>query len=125
MFGGSGSFSDLRPHFPLAIEINRGQEALILRGALALVNKGYTPYLFRYSKKRNRTTSPEGKRDHDEIRKGWNVVGRADTAGYRRGVARQRAIRRRVLIAIGPSQKARSKMLNASTKPKRCLHTCQ
>ena len=79
VFGGSGSFADLKPHFPLAIEINKGTHSLILRGALALVNKGYTPYLYRYSKKRNRTTSPEGIKDHGDIRKGWNVVGKADT----------------------------------------------
>ena len=78
VFGEDG-YSVQRTYFPLAIEINKGTHSLILRGALALVNKGYTPYLFRYSKKRNRTTSPEGIKDHGEVRKGWNVVGKADT----------------------------------------------
>ena len=80
VFGGSGSGTTAqKTYFPLAIEINKGEHSLILHGALALVNKGYTPYLFRYSKKRNRTTSPEGVKAHGEVRKGWNVVGKADT----------------------------------------------
>lgn len=78
VFGGSGTTAQ-KTYFPLAIEINKGEHSLILRGALALVNRGYTPYLFRYSKKRNRTTSPEGIKDHGDVRKGWNVVGKADT----------------------------------------------
>ena len=78
VFGGSGTTAQ-KTYFPLAIEINKGEHSLILHGALALVNRGYTPYLFRYSKKRNRTTSPEGIKDHGEVRKGWNVVGKADT----------------------------------------------
>ena len=78
VFGEDG-YSVQRTYFPLAIEINKGTHSLILHGALALVNKGYTPYLFRYSKKRNRRISTEGIKDHGVIRKGWNVVGKADT----------------------------------------------
>ena len=72
-------FTVQRTYFPLAIEINRGLGTLTLHGALNLVRKGFTPYLFRYSKKRNRTKSPQGEKAHSEIRKGWNVVGKADT----------------------------------------------
>ena len=64
-------------YFPLAIEINKGTSSLRLRGHEPLVALGYTPYLFRYSRKRNRTKSPDGNKSHGEVRKGWNVVGKA------------------------------------------------
>lgn len=74
VFGGSGTTVQ-KSHFPLAIEIKRGIDPLILQGGRELVQKGYTSYLFRYSRKRNRTKSLEGIKNHACIRKGWNVVG--------------------------------------------------
>ena len=74
VFGGSGTTIQ-KSYFPLAIEIKRGVDPLILRGGRELMQKGYTPYLFRYSRKRNRSKSQEGIKNHGCIRKGWNVVG--------------------------------------------------
>ena len=78
---GSDGYTVQKTYFPLAIEINRGIEALRLHGALALVRQGYTPYLFRYSRKRNRRKI-NGIKDHGELRKGWNVVGDCDTITF-------------------------------------------
>ena len=76
---GSGSATFQQPLYPLAIEINLGKDALKLRGAQYLREKGYVPYLFRYTRKRNRTISQEGAKGHGDIRKGWNVLGNGDT----------------------------------------------
>ena len=78
---GSDGFSVNKTFFPLAIEVNRGIDALRLHGALALVRQGYTPYLFRYSRKRNRRRI-NGIKDHGELRKGWNVVGDCNTVTF-------------------------------------------
>ena len=78
---GSDGFTVQKTYFPLAIEINRGVDALLLHGALALVRKGYTPYLFRYSRKRNRRKI-DGVKGHGELRKGWNVVGDCNTITF-------------------------------------------
>lgn len=78
---GSDGFSVNKTYFPLAIEINRGVDALRLHGALALVRQGYTPYLFRYSKKRNKRRI-NGIKDHGIMRKGWNVVGDSETITF-------------------------------------------
>ena len=64
---------------PLAIEINNGNQPLRLRGADSLLDMGYTPYLFRYTRKRNRNTDQDGKKRHGKLRKGWNVLGKHDT----------------------------------------------
>ena len=72
---GSDGFTVQRTYFPLAIEINLGEDALKLRVAQYLKEKGYVPYLFRYTRKRNRTISQEGVKGHGDIRKGWNVLG--------------------------------------------------
>lgn len=79
VFGGSGSSTELRPFYNFGIEIGEGKDTLYLRGVDELRAKGYVPYLFRYSRKRNKTISPSGNKGHGEIRKGWNVVGKADT----------------------------------------------
>ena len=62
----------------ICIEIGHGEEALHLRGAGRLIDMGFTPYLFRYSRKRNRTNTG-GRKGHGPLRKGWNVMGKADT----------------------------------------------
>ena len=75
--GGTGQL------LPIALRIGKGGEPLRVLGALPLIEKGYFPYLFRYSRKTNRITDRD---DHDElikkhgpIRKGWNMVGKAGT----------------------------------------------
>ena len=75
---GSGGTAQSRSFFNIGIEINRGADMLHLRGASALVNMGYTPYLFRYTRKRNRVNIDREKL-HGPVRKGWNVLGKADT----------------------------------------------
>ena len=76
---GSDGFTVQKTYFPLAIEINLGKDALRLRGAQYLKEKGFVPYLFRYTRKRNRIISQEGNKGHGDIRKGWNVLGDATT----------------------------------------------
>ena len=76
---GSGNTAITTNYYPLAIRVNKGVDALILRGYEPLVAKGYVPYLFRYSAKRNSSKDEEKQRRHGVLRKGWNVVGRADT----------------------------------------------
>ena len=71
---GSGTVTQM-PLYPFAIEINLGEDALKLRGAQYLKEKGYVPYLFRYTRKRNRTIDQDGMKGHGDIRKGWNVLG--------------------------------------------------
>ncbi|MBR5171115.1 MAG: hypothetical protein IKW85_11195 [Muribaculaceae bacterium] len=75
---GSGGTAQSRSFFNIGIEIRRGADALHLRGASALVTMGYTPYLFRYTRKRNRVNIDHDKA-HGPVRKGWNVLGKADT----------------------------------------------
>ncbi len=67
---------------PIALRIGSGEGPLQVLGALPLIEKGYFPYLFRFSRKRNRITE---RNEHDEIirkhgpvRKGWNMVGKVD-----------------------------------------------
>lgn len=59
------------------IECEIRYKSLYLRGARSLIEKGYVPYLFRYSKKRNRynNTLIGGERGHSNIKKGWNRMG--------------------------------------------------
>ena len=64
---------------PLAIEINKADGALYLRGATPLLEKGYIPYLFRYTRKRNRVKDSDGNKKHGQLRKGWNMVGNHET----------------------------------------------
>ena len=80
VFGGSGgsSTAQSRSFYNIGIEIRQATGALYLRGAKALIAAGYTPYLFRYTKKRNRVNVGNVKR-HGPVRKGWNVLGKADT----------------------------------------------
>ena len=75
---GSSGTAQSRSFFNIGIEIRRGADALHLRGASALVTMGYTPYLFRYTRKRNRVNIDHDKA-HGPVRKGWNVLGKADT----------------------------------------------
>ena len=75
----SDGYTVQKTYYPLAIEINLGKDALRLRGAQYLKEKGYFPYLFRYTRKRNRTISQEGIKGHGDIRKGWNVLGNGST----------------------------------------------
>lgn len=50
---------------------------LYVRGTSSLVDQGFVPYLFRYSKKRNRynNTLIGGERGHSDVKKGWNRMG--------------------------------------------------
>ena len=78
VFGSGGSTAQSRSFYNIGIEINKATGALYLRGAKTLVAAGYTPYLLRYTKKRNRVNVGNVKR-HGPVRKGWNVLGKADT----------------------------------------------
>ena len=78
VLGNGGSTAQSRSFYNIGIEINQATGALYLRGAKTLVAAGYTPYLFRYTKKRNRVNVGNVKR-HGPVRKGWNVLGKADT----------------------------------------------
>lgn len=78
VFGGSGS-GGVHSFFNFGIEIHLGKDGIYLNGANYLVTLGFVPYLFRYSRKRNRTINQEGYKSHGDLRKGWNVVGKADT----------------------------------------------
>lgn len=78
VFGSGGSTAQSRSFYNIGIEINKATGALYVRGAKTLVAAGYTPYLFRYTKKRNRINVGNVKR-HGPVRKGWNVLGKADT----------------------------------------------
>ena len=78
VLGNGGSTAQSRSFYNIGIEINQATGALYLRGAKTLVAAGYTPYLFRYTKKRNRVDVGNVKR-HGPVRKGWNVLGKADT----------------------------------------------
>lgn len=78
------STAEQTPLYPLAIEINLGEDALRLRGAQYLKEKGYIPYLFRYTRKRNRKKKTDKEtgvveKAHGKMRKGWNVLGDGDT----------------------------------------------
>ena len=75
----SDGYTVQKTYYPLAIEINLGKDALRLRGAQYLKEKGFMPYLFRYTRKRNRIIDINGNRLHGEIRKGWNVLGDGTT----------------------------------------------
>ena len=78
VLGNGGSTAQSRSFYNIGIEINQATGALYVRGAKTLVAAGYTPYLFRYTKKRNRVNVGNVKR-HGPVRKGWNVLGKADT----------------------------------------------
>mgnify|MGYP007069859358 CR=1 FL=1 len=78
VFGSGGSTAQSRSFYNIGIEINKGSGALFVRGAEELIDKGYTPYLFRYSRKRNRV-NVDGERYHGPVRKGWNALGKDDT----------------------------------------------
>ena len=78
VFGGSGT-AGLHSFYNFGIEIGMGKDELRLNGANALLALGYVPYLFRYSRKRNRKTDQQGIKGHGDIRKGWNVVGKRET----------------------------------------------
>ncbi len=78
VFGSGGSTAQQKSYFGLGIEISKGSNALRLRGAEKLLAMGYTPYLFRYTRKRNRVNIG-GQKMHGPVRKGWNVLGKADT----------------------------------------------
>ena len=75
VFGSSGS----NTFFNFGIEIGEGKNELYLKHAVKLVELGYVPYLFRYSRKRNRRINNEGHKSHGDLRKGWNVVGKGET----------------------------------------------
>lgn len=59
------------------IECEVRQKELYVKGARSLIEKGYVPYLFRYSKKRNRYDNRliGGDRGHSNFKKGWNRMG--------------------------------------------------
>ena len=78
VFGGSGTGS-VHSFYNFGIEIGMGKDELRLNGANALLALGFVPYLFRYSRKRNRVIDQDGYKAHGDLRKGWNVVGKADT----------------------------------------------
>ena len=78
VFGSGGSTAQSRSFYNVGIEIRKADGALYLHGAKALIAEGYTPYLFRYSRKRNRVNVNREKL-HGPVRKGWNVLGKADT----------------------------------------------
>ena len=78
VLGNGGSTAQSRSFYNIGIEINQATGALYVRGAKTLVAAGYTPYLFRYTKKRNRVNVGNVKR-HGPVRKGWNVLGKAGT----------------------------------------------
>ena len=84
VLGSGGSTAQSRSFYNIGIEINQATGALYLRGAKTLVAAGYTPYLFRYTKKRNRVNVGNVKR-HGPVRKGWNVLGKADTVSIGEG----------------------------------------
>ena len=79
VFGSSTTGSKIKPFYHFGIVINKGNDALRLRGADELLASGYTPYLFRYSRKRNRVALGAGRKGYGAIRKGWNVLGKVDT----------------------------------------------
>ena len=78
VFGGTG-LPSVHSFFNFGIQIGMGKDELYLKGGEELVNRGFVPYLFRYSRKRNRTIDQNGIKGHGDIRKGWNVVGKGDT----------------------------------------------
>ena len=78
VFGGS-ELPSVHSFYYFGIQIGMGKDELFLKGGEELVNLGLVPYLFRYSRKRNRTIDQDGLKDHGEIRKGWNVVGKGET----------------------------------------------
>ena len=74
-----GSSNNATSFFNFGIEIGEGKRELFLKHAVKLVELGYVPYLFRYSRKRNRKIDNEGIKGHGDLRKGWNVVGKGET----------------------------------------------
>ena len=78
VFGANGT-ATVHSFYNFGITIGTGRNALYLRGAKELLRLGFVPYLFRYSRKRNRTKDMNGHKSHGDIRKGWNVVGKAET----------------------------------------------
>ena len=70
----SPSSGSSKSMFPISIEINdeNGGNRLRVLGAKPLLDRGYYPYLFRLSKKRNMNRHDDR---HSEVRKGWNRVG--------------------------------------------------
>ncbi len=78
VFGGS-ELPSVHSFYNFGIQIGMGNSELYLKGGEELVNLGFVPYLFRYSRKRNRTIDRDGVKAHGGIRKGWNVVGKGET----------------------------------------------
>ena len=78
VFGGS-ELPSVHSFYNFGIQIGMGNSELYLKGGEELVNLGFVPYLFRYSRKRNRRVNKEGYKDHGDLRKGWNVVGKGET----------------------------------------------
>ena len=70
----SPSSGSSKSMFPISIEISdeNGGNRLRVLGAKPLLDRGYYPYLFRLSKKRNMNRHDDR---HSEVRKGWNRVG--------------------------------------------------
>jgi len=81
VFGSGGSTAQSTTFINIGIEINKGDGSLRVRGAAELIARGYTPYLFRYTRKRNRVNINR-ERLHGPVRKGWNVLGKADTVTF-------------------------------------------
>ena len=77
VFGTNGT-ATVHSFYNFGITISNGRNELHLNGANELLRLGFVPYLFRYSRKRNRTKT-NGHKSHGDVRKGWNVVGKADT----------------------------------------------
>ena len=70
----SPSSGSSKSMFPISIEISdeNGGNRLRVLGAKPLLDRGYYPYLFRLTKKRNMNRHDDR---HSEVRKGWNRVG--------------------------------------------------
>lgn len=61
------------PMYHISAEVNNeGGNHLVIKGAKQLLDMGFHPYLFRFSKKRN-LSRPDN--IHGPVRKGWNRVG--------------------------------------------------
>ena len=74
-----GSTTSFLPLYSVAIEIKKAYNELFLRDIKFLTEQGYIPYLFRFSRKRNRLTKDTGEKWHGPVRKGWNVLGDSHT----------------------------------------------
>ena len=67
-----------QPMYHISAEVNNEEgNHLVIKGAKQLLDMGYIPYLFRFSKKSNRLYRDNY---HGPVRKGWNRVGQSKGA---------------------------------------------